>query len=185
MQYKEFYDYVQELQNYYNQKLNETEMNIWYENLKFMTVQRFNLIISELYKVNKFMPKLSEVLDMHKQIPYTARTEEKKVDGYCEKCNDTGYVFYNKVVDGKSYQYVVVCDCGRQQRYDGTQCTDPRNKSKFYIPTASELGLEVKDSMPSDEEVIKNMNKLANSPIISEDIRNLIREEFRKRRVHK
>ena len=48
---------LNELENYYNQKLNDTEKEIWYNSLKFMTVQRFNLIISELYKVNKFMPK--------------------------------------------------------------------------------------------------------------------------------
>ena len=56
---KEFVDYITELENYYNQKLNDTEKEIWYNSLKFMTVQRFNLIISEIYKANKFMPKLS------------------------------------------------------------------------------------------------------------------------------
>lgn len=181
---KEFVDYITELENYYNQKLNDTEKEIWYNSLKFMTVQRFNLIISELYKVNKFMPKLSEVLDMHRQIPYTARTEEKKVSGHCEKCNDTGYVFYNKVVDGKSYQYAVICDCGRQQRYDGTQCTDPRNKSKYYIPTIAETGLEIKENRPTDAEIVKSMKVLVGSSMISENIKNIIRENFR-RRVNK
>lgn len=183
MQYKEFYQYVEEIQNFYNDKLNEKELEIWYDNLKFMTIERFNLIISEIYKINKFMPKLSEILDMHKQIPYTANIEQKEVKGHCKKCNDTGYVMYTKIVDGMPYQYAAVCDCGREQRYTGRNCIDPRNKSDYCVPTIQELGLEVEDDIPSDEKIIKSMNKLKNSDIISDEIRNLIRQEFRKRRI--
>lgn len=181
MQYKEFYDYVQELQNYYNQKLNETEMNIWYENLKFMTVQRFNLIISELYKVNKFMPKLSEVLDMHKQIPYTTK---KEIKGNCKKCDGIGYVFYIKEINNKKYKFSAVCDCGRNERYDGRKCANPKNKSEYYIPTIAETGLNIQENKPTNNEIVRSMKMLQNSPIISEDIKNIIRENFRRRVVY-
>ena len=181
MQYKEFYDYVQELQNYYNQKLNEIEMNIWYENLKFMTVQRFNLIISELYKVNKFMPKLSEVLDMHKQIPYTTK---KEIKGNCRKCDGIGYVFYIKEINNKKYKFSAVCDCGRNERYDGRKCANPKNKSEYYIPTIAETGLNIQENKPTNNEIVRSMKMLQNSPIISEDIKNIIRENFRRRVVY-
>ena len=185
MEYKEFMQYIKELQNYYNQELTENEVDIWYENLKFMTIQRFNYIISEIYKINKFMPKLSEVLAVHKQIPYEVGKTKKEIKGHCNKCNDTGYVFYKKILDGNTYTYTAVCDCGRQQRYDGRQCQDKRNTSEYYVPTTKEMDLKIESHMPRPEEVVKSMKKLQDSSIISEDIKNLIREEFRKRVLKK
>ena len=175
---KEFFQYVDEVQNFYGQKLSKIELDVWYENLKFMTVQRFNYIIAEIYKTNKFMPKLADILQVHKSIPYTATETETKSSGNCEKCNNTGYVFYNKVIDGNNYTYAAVCDCGKQRRYDGKECQDPKNKSAFYITTAKELGLEIKTAKPSKEQILKSMQKLKNSPIISEAIREIIRREF-------
>lgn len=180
MKYKEFMDYIKELQNYYNQELNETEVEIWYNSLKFMTVERFNYILSQLYEVNKFMPKLSEVLDMHKQIPYTVGKQEKKINGHCEKCNDTGYIIYTKIINNMPYKYTAVCDCGRQNRYDGKQCVKEKDKSDYYIPTTEEIDLQVKTTRPSNDEIIKSMKMLKNSPILSEDIKNIIRENFKK-----
>lgn len=166
---KDFMLYIKELENFYNESLNDTEREIWYENLKFMSVERFNYILSELYKINKFMPKLSEVLDMHKQIPYTEKQEE--VREHCEKCNDTGYVVFKKMVQGMPYEFAVLCTCGRQNNKD--------------MLTIDDIGLKVETTMPSDEEVIRSMKKLKDSPIISEDIKNIIRENFRKRRINK
>ena len=186
MDKKEFLQYIQELQRYYGQELNETEINIWYESLKFMPIKRFNYILSELYKTNKYMPKLSEVLDMHQQIPYTAgRIEEKKITKHCEKCDDTGYVIFTKIINGMPYQYAAVCDCGRQQRYDGRKIIDEKHRSDYYTPTVKELGLKVNTSMPSPEDTIKSMKMLENSPLISDDIRNIIRKNFKERVMHK
>lgn len=179
---KEFLQYVEEVQNFYGQNLSRIELNVWYENLKFMTVQRFNYIIAEIYKTSKFMPKLADVLQMHKSIPYAVVQEETKISGDCDKCNSTGYVLYNKVIEGNAYTYVAVCDCGRQKRYDGRECQDAKNKSEYYIPTAKEIDLQVKSSKPSKEQVLQSMQRLKNSSIISESIREIIRREFVKMR---
>lgn len=182
MQYKEFYQYVQELQNYYDKKLNEKELEVWYESLKFMTIQRFNYIIAEIYKTSPFLPRLSQILEIHRSIPYTAMTEPVKVNGDCSKCGNTGYVIYTKVIDGHSYRFGAVCECGRQKRYDGRQVADERNRSDYYIPTVSEIGLEVKEAKPTKQQVYESMLKLKNSPILPEGIRNIIRQEFVKMR---
>lgn len=182
MNKKEFIDYIKELENFYGQPLNDTEREVWFENLKFMTIQRFNYIIAEVYKTNKFMPKLSEILGIHKSIPYTAMQEQVKLKGNCPKCGNTGYVIYTKLVDGHSYQFTAVCDCGRQQRYDGRQCADAKNQSDYYIPTITEIGIEVKDNKPTKQQVYESMLKLKNSQILPESIRNIIRQEFIKMR---
>ena len=64
MQFKKFNEYIRQLQNFYGQNLSETELDIWYENLKGMSLERFNYVIAEIYRINKFMPKLSEILEV-------------------------------------------------------------------------------------------------------------------------
>lgn len=182
MNNKEFMLYTQEIEHFYNQKLSDVEKDIWYENLKFMPVERFNYILSEIYKTNKYMPRLAEILQIHKSIPYEEKTEKNTQD--CEKCNNTGYIIYTKIVDNKPYRYAAVCECGRQRRYDGRTIENLKNKSDYYIPTVQEIGLKVSNTRPSDEDLIKSMNILKNSPLISENIKNIIRENFRKRRVN-
>lgn len=182
---QEFIEYVGQIENVYkNQNLSNIEKEIWYENLKFMSIERFNYILAEIYKTSKFRPTLADILQFHKQIPYTAKKEEKEVKSSCKKCNGTGYVFYTKEINNKKYKYSAVCDCGRCERYDGTKCADPKNKSNYYIPTIAETGLNIQENKPTNNEIVKSMKMLQNSPIISEDIKNLIRENFR-RRVNK
>ena len=116
MNKKEFMQYIGQLQNVYDKELSETELDIWYKNLSYMSIERFNYIIAEVYKINKFMPKLSEILEINSKIPYVE--SPKKVSGKCEKCNNVGYVLYFKEIEGRKYTYAAVCDCGRQVRYD-------------------------------------------------------------------
>lgn len=78
------------------------------------------------------------------------------------------------------YKYTAVCDCGRQDRYDGRQCVKEKDKSDYYIPTTEEIDLQVKTTRPSNDEIIKSMKILKDSPILSEDIRNIVRENFKK-----
>lgn len=183
MNSKEFKDYIEQIQNIYHKELTSIEADIWYENLKFMSIERFNYILSEIYKTNKFMPTLADILQVHRQIPYTTQKEKTKIKGNCLKCDNTGYVSYFKQIDGRQYIFGAVCDCGRQERFDGRQVSDPKNKSDYYMPTIEELGLEIKTTRPSDAEIIKSMNMLKKSNIVSEEIKNIIRENFRKRRL--
>ena len=179
---QEFIEYVGQIENVYkNQNLSNIEKEIWYENLKFMSIERFNYILAEIYKTSKFRPTLADILQFHKQIPYTAKKEEREIKSGCKKCNGTGYVFYTKEINNKKYKYSAVCDCGRHERYDGRKCADHKNKSKYYIPTIPETGLNIQENKPTNDEIVRSMKMLQNSPIISEDIKNIIRENFRRR----
>lgn len=178
MEYRDFMDYVGQMQEFYDKTLSDIELEVWYNNFKYMTLERFNDVICEAFKTSKYLPKLSELLQIQKTLPYTQPVKQTK-DGKCQKCSNTGYVLYTRIVDNKPYTYSAVCDCGRANRYDGKEIVDPKNKSDYYIPTMTEIGLEIKSNMPSPEEVIKSMNKLKNNPIISENIRNVIRNRFR------
>lgn len=177
----EFVEYIEQIQNVYHKEMTAIEVDIWYENLKFMTIERFNYILSEIYKTNKFMPTLADILQVHKQIPYTTK---KEIKGNCKKCDGIGYVFYIKEINNKKYKFSAVCDCERNERYDGRKCANPKNKSEYYIPTIAETGLNIQENKPTNNEIVRSMKMLQNSPIISEDIKNIIRENFRRRVVY-
>ena len=176
MKYEEFKEYIKQLQNVYDKKMSQEEVEVWYENLKFMSIGRFNYIIGEIYKTKTFMPKLAEIIDIHKSIPYKEDIQDTSES--CEKCNNTGYVIYSKIIEGMDYKYGAVCDCGRQTRYDGQKCSDLKNRSKYYIQTATEIGLKVEGTKPTKEQLLKSMQKLKNSPIVSESIKQIIRKKI-------
>ena len=141
MNKNEFSEYIKQVQEIYSKQLNDVELDIWYNTLKYMSIERFNNIISELYKTSKYMPRLADILEVSKRLPNPdmPKQENKK----CEKCNGTGYITYTKIIENTPYTYAAVCDCGKQQRYDGRKCTDAKNQSKYYIPTAKEINLEI------------------------------------------
>jgi len=178
MSEEEFYKYVTEMQNFYGQKLSDIELRVWYDSLKFMTIQRFNFILSEIYKTNKYMPRLAEILQVHNQIPYVSTQKKEIENNKCEKCDNTGYVRYYKNIDDQQYLYMAVCDCGRQEKFDGRKCLDPKNKSEYYIPTMQEINLNVKTTKPTKEQVLKSMQMIKNSNIIPETIKAIIRKEY-------
>lgn len=180
MDRKDFIGYIDTIQNFYNQRMSEIELDIWYENLSFMTIERFNYILAEIYKTSKFMPKLADILAIHKQIPYTAKKDENIIKQNCSKCKNTGYVFYKKQIDNKEYKYAAVCDCGSQERFDGIKCANVKNKSNYYVPTIEEIKLEIKNTLPSKQEIVRSMNKLKDSQLISEQLKNIIRVQFEK-----
>jgi len=183
MNKKEFIGYIEQIQNLYHKQLTQIEVEIWYDNLKFLTIERFNYILSEIYKTNKYMPTLADILQMHRQIPYTIKDEEENIKTFCNKCNNLGYVIFIKKISGINYKYAAVCDCGRRKKFVGSECNEPKNKSRYYIPTIQEIGLKVETSRPSNEEIVKSMNMLKESNLISENIKNIIRENFKKNTI--
>lgn len=174
MTLKEFKEYITELQNVYDKKFNDTQIQVWYENLKFMSVERFNYILAEFYKTSQFMPSLADILEKHKSIPYEEKKEE--TSGMCKKCNNTGYITYTKELNGYPYTYVATCSCKRQQPYED---------EKYKMKTAEELGFTEKPKETTEEEIINAMVKLSNSGMVSEQFKQMMRENIRKRRVRK
>lgn len=179
MEFKEFTEVIDEMQAMYEKKLNDTEINIWYDNLKFLSVKRFRYIISEIYRINSYMPKLADVLKMHKDIPYKPPEEEKSKE-YCKKCNNTGIIFYTKEIEGKPYQYACACTCNRQS-YDGRKIKEEKDRSDFYLASAEQLGFEDVTNKPSKEEVIASMIKVKDSGIVSENIKAIVRKKLKEK----
>lgn len=58
-----------------------------------------------------------------------------------------GFIIYQKIIKNGdkeySYDYVARCDCdnGNEYKYNGVKVDDSRLRSKYYIPSATELNL--------------------------------------------
>lgn len=143
MKIEEFFEVVQEMENFYGKEMTTEQKKIWYENLKNIGATRFRYIIANLYKTSKFLPKLADIFEMNISI---GRTEEEKKEQKnlekCNKCNNTGYIFYKQIINGYQYEFVALCSCGRKRQYKGWEVNDERKKSKYFIPLAVEMGLE-------------------------------------------
>lgn len=59
----------------------------------------------------------------------------------CNICKDRGYVIYIKEVDKHTYEHFARCTCqqGEKYKYDGTKLEDEKNRSKFYIPSITDI----------------------------------------------
>lgn len=143
MKIEEFFEVVQEMENFYGKEMTTEQKKIWYENLKNIGATRFRYIIANLYKTSKFLPKLADIFEMNISIGRTEEKKEEQKNGEkCNKCNNTGYIFYKQIINGYQYEFVAICSCGRKRQYKGWEVNDERKKSKYFIPLAVEMGLE-------------------------------------------
>lgn len=177
MTIEEFTGYTNGIQEFYGTELNQKEFEIWFKELGNLSIERFNYILETLYRKNKFMPKLSELIEINKQLPRELKPEPKKQK--CIKCGGSGYLTYTKEINGLKYQYACVCNCGRQKRYDGMQIEDEKNKNKSYIPTENELGFLINTNHEIDpKRIIKAMNMLNHTNIVNDEIKEILRKKY-------
>lgn len=146
MEVAEFIEETSKIEKYYEKELDKFQRDIWYQELKNHSISRYRQIVNQIFRKCKFMPKLADIISINDELPYqTNKKEVQKVD--CGKCKGLGLMFYKKLIDNGSnkleYEYVARCECqnGLEYAYDGTIISDVKHRSKFYVPTAQQLGL--------------------------------------------
>lgn len=143
MELKEFIEETNKIERFYEKSLDEFQREQWYNNLRYLPINRYRQLIKEIYNRCKFMPKLADVMEINKEMPYnTERKEVEKVQ--CNLCNSDGVIKYIKKQENREYEFFARCKCqnGNKFIYDGTKLTDDKHKSKFYIPTLEQINLE-------------------------------------------
>ena len=146
MEIAEFIEETSRIEKYYEKELDKFQRDIWYQELKNKTLNRYRQIVNQTFRKCKFMPKLADIVAIDEEMPYQSiKKEMQKVA--CNKCKGEGLIFYKKLVDnGKNkieYEFVARCECqnGLEYTYDGTTISDSRYRSKFYVPTAQQIGV--------------------------------------------
>lgn len=140
----EFVEVTSDLEKFFDKELKEFERLQWFQELKSMSVMKYRQIIKQTYRKCKFMPKLADIIAINEElvsIRSTTGTEIEKV--HCKKCKCSGVIFYEKEYEGLKYTFIARCDCknGLNYIYDGTQISDAKHRSKYYIPTVQQLNL--------------------------------------------
>lgn len=140
MEINEFIKETGDIEKYYGKELDEFQRKIWYDELKDISLPRYRQILREILRTNKFMPKLSDVLETQRNLTYIQdKTEEIKVE--CNKCNSEGIITYTRVIENIPYVFAARCTCknGEKYRYDGREMQE--HKTKYYIPSIEEVGI--------------------------------------------
>ena len=150
MEISEFITETNRIENFYEKELTEMQRKEWYRELKNMPINRYRQIVTQSLRECKFMPKLADIVSINNNLPYNSSSQQDLVKEKCDKCNGDGVIKYNKeILDGDRifiYEFFAKCNCknAKQFNYDGTNISDTRHRSKFYIPSLQELNLDDK-----------------------------------------
>lgn len=144
----EFNKAIQQLENFYGKEYNDIQKQEIFKTFAQYTAARFVYLISLVYKQYKYLPMLSELVELHSTIPYAEIKKKLGKKIKCEKCKNRGFYIYTKNHNGIDYDFIVKCDCSEDFDYDGRKMKNPRNKTKYYIPSQAEayrLGMKRKE----------------------------------------
>ena len=118
MQITEFIEETNKIEKFYNKSLEQYEKDIWFQNLKLLSVKRYQEIIKRVFVENKFMPKLADIIEINKEMPYD---KPKVVKEQCNICHGKGFKTYKKIIKNGNveipYTYVARCNCRNGNLY--------------------------------------------------------------------
>lgn len=144
MQIGEFIEATSRLEQYYDKEYTNEQRQIMFDELKDLEITRYRRLISAVIKKNKFLPKVSDIIEANIEEPYGTKNKDKEII-QCNKCNSTGYILYTKKVKNGDkfleYTFSSICSCGNAKQYDGTKIGDISHRSDYYTPMASEINL--------------------------------------------
>lgn len=115
----EFMSSTINFQELYNRKLNETQLEFWYDELKVYDITRYKRVIGEFAKSSRMFPALSEVLTKIKSMQEaTVVNNPLHERAKCNVCGGSGLVKYLKKENGIDYDYFCKCFCENGKRLD-------------------------------------------------------------------
>lgn len=141
MDIAEFVEATSRVELCYGKEYTNEQRQIMYEELKDFDVDRYNFLISRVIRKSKYLPKIADIYQADSENPVVnIKAQKEKVE--CNKCNSTGYIVCKKVIEGRKYNYAVVCECGNANVYKGWEIKDKEHRSDYYTPLAAKLGIE-------------------------------------------
>lgn len=118
MKLDEFTIETAKMERFYGKELTEEQSKIWFENLKKLTLKRYQYIIGVIYRKNKYFPTLADILQINEETGM--KKEEKKYkEEKCDICSGRGIIRYIKKINEIDYEYVCRCNCGNSLKFMG------------------------------------------------------------------
>ena len=127
MERAEFIEATTRLEKYFGKSYSDEQLKIMYEELQKMSIEKYKLIIQQVIRHSKYLPKVSDILDLEAEIQVKSDEEKKE----CSICGGTGLVAYKKIVNGSECWFGALCSCGNHKEY---------SHNGYYIPHIEEIG---------------------------------------------
>lgn len=110
---EEFLTATSNLQEFYNKKLNDTQLEFWYDELKKHEIDKYKRAIGQFIVSSKSFPALSEVLTKIRSLqePIELKPIENAPKVKCNTCHGSGLVKYHQKVGNIEYEYLCKCYC--------------------------------------------------------------------------
>lgn len=132
MNLTEFITKTATLEEFYEKKFNQTQRDIWYDELKSYSADRYEKAIDKDCKTLQYRPSLSAMIEAIQHVS-SSTTEKEKVE--CKACKGTGYILYHKIINGHDCEYASLCNCPNAigLEYDGAKIAETDRRSKYYL----------------------------------------------------
>ncbi len=135
MQINEFIEATGKLEIYYGKELTTEQMQIMFEELNNLSIERYKKLISKCLKTCKYMPKIADIYAANIELIGETEDKNERITTACKKCDGTGYVVYTSFINNGNtripYTYAAKCDC-ENSKYASEK-----------IPSYLELGIQV------------------------------------------
>lgn len=127
------------LEEFYDKKLNYTQKQIWYEELKNYSAEKYEKAIRFLCKNSQYRPTLSQMYETILTVKLDDGDIKKRV--VCKACKGSGYLIYHKKINDFDYEYASLCNCenARGLEYDGSKIADVERRSSYYLEKAENI----------------------------------------------
>ena len=152
MQLDEFIQATNRLETYYGKELSTDQMQIMYEELKNLSIDRYIKLISKCLKTCKYLPKIADIVSANMEMIGEVSEEEKRQIVPCKKCDGTGYVAYSKfIMNGNEripYTFFARCNC-ENAKYANQK-----------IPSYEELGIKISNRLNQIKDTNRSIEKI-------------------------
>lgn len=124
----EFVEATSRLEQYYGKEYTTQQLQIMFEELKQLAIERYRQLISAVIRKSKYLPKVADIFEANIEEPYINQ-EHKDEIVECKRCNNTGIVTYIKIIEGMEYTFGARCNCKNGL------------KEPQIIPSVNEIGI--------------------------------------------
>lgn len=107
----EFIEATSRLEKYFEKSYTTEQLQIMYEELKNLSIDRYKQIIAKCIRDKKFLPKIADILEINNELMILKTREEVEETEKCSKCNSKGFILYQKRNTEVNYTYTFACRC--------------------------------------------------------------------------
>ena len=126
----EFIEATSRLEKYFEKSYTTEQLQIMYEELKNLSIDRYKQIIAKCIRDKKFLPKIADILEINNELMIIKTREEVEETERCSKCNSKGFILYQKRNTEVNYTYTFAC-----------RCTCKNGNNYLAYPSALQVGI--------------------------------------------